>query len=1019
MCELEKRVLIGGQILTFEVSVTHASGAGSIVLCRDESGELRYVTLEEWGVVSSPSVDGNAARLTNASERAPVTQASTLDEKVTLVMSLFRGRTDVYAQGYEGKSTKPGKLSYWPYCRLRWVRGTCPKLTDKSARCRDCDHPSYAPLTIDVVRNHCTGHRDRRGRIQAVGIYVVDGDVCYLLAADFDGPGWQDAAAAYRDACREHGLSPAVERSRSGNGAHVWVFFDGPVEASIARRVGEGLISEARNACASVSFRSYDRLFPLQDAVVDGDLGSLIALPLQGEAVRQGNSVFVDDQFEMLPDQCAFLSTLPKVCRKTIAALADEYGKDPVGLPEGTSTGLMPSQVVAKKLRAQENYALDEIPADVKVTLADGVRIDCEGLPARLINRLRRLAAFRNPEYTKKLRMHFSVWDTPRFVDLSRADGNDLVLPRGCAEAVLSTLREAGIKAIVNDNRVDGRRIHARFLGELRDIQKPCVDKLVGHDLGVIVAPTGFGKSVIGASIVASHQVNTLVIVPRTTLLKQWRESLTQFLQIEDDPPVLLTPTGRKAKHQPGVVGIVGDGKSLRSSIVDVALAGSLFKKGEVAGESVVSPCVAEYGMVIVDEAQHVAASKLLEVLGAVRARYVYAMTATPKRDDGLDRILFLECGPLRHEVAISDQIEEQGMRRLLVPRFSFSHPDLEGRPKWHELVDYISTNDERNHLVATDAVRAMRKGRTPLVLTRRVEHARTLANDIVRLSGTLDASVVLLVGSDDAVTRQRYLEELHVTPIDKPLCVVATGSYVGEGFDFDRLDTLLLAGPVAFEGMHAQWVGRLHRVGEGKSEVIAMDYVDLDIPMFDKEWHKRMRTYRKLGYQMAEKDGLALVGLEEKSTPTGHVFYGKEYAEALEADLADSASRVVISSSWARFARIKVLRRVLENAVGRRVAVEVVLREPKKPSPEWQQLTSMLSDMGCTVRIARQRERKDFVVIDDALVWYGNVAPLAYAQKGECSLRFVSREVAQELVEPTGATGCRIEDTVRLHDGS
>lgn len=998
MRELEKSALINGQAFSFEAIVGHASGEGAIVLCRNESDELRYVTSEEWHAASAPSVDRDSGGAADLSGGPPVTQGSTLDEKVDFVMSLFRGRTDVYAEGYEGKATKPGKLSYWPPCRLRWVRGACPRLSDPKARCRDCDHPSYAPLTHEVVEAHCRGNRDKRGRIQAVGIYVVDGDVCYLLAADFDGPGWQEAASAYRDACRRHGLSPAVERSRSGNGAHVWVFFDGPVRASLARRVGEGLISEARDACSAVSFRSYDRLFPLQDSVAEGDLGSLIALPLQGEAVRKGNSVFVDDQYEALTDQCAFLSTLPKASANAIAELADEFGKDPVGLPEGTSRRIAPAQ--GRKPKDSGVLARQEVPSIARVTLADGIRVDCSGLPAGVINHLRSLAAFRNPEYAKKLRMHFSVWDTPRIIDLSGLDGNELVLPRGCAEATLSTLRDDGIEPFVADGRTEGKRIHARFLGKLRDTQKPCRDKLVRHDLGVLVAPTGFGKSVIAASIIATHQVSTLVIVPNTALLRQWRASLTKFLQIEDEPPVLLTPTGRRAKHQPGVVGVIGDGRNLRSGIVDVALAGSLFERGEVAGDSVACPFVAEYGMVIVGEAQHVAASKMLEVLGSSCAHYVYAMTATPKRDDGLDRILFLECGPLRHEVAVADQIEEQGMGRLLVPRFSAARPDLEARPTWHQVVDYISASEERNHLVATDTVRAMRLGRTPLVLTRRIEHAQTLAGAISGLVDVLGASVILLVGSDDDATRRQRLEELYAVPADRPLCVVATGSYVGEGFDLDRLDTLLLAGPVAFEGTLAQWVGRLHRVREGKSEVVVMDYADLAIPMLDREWRKRVKAYGKLGYQMAGDGDLGLVGLEGRSEPVGHLFFGKESSEALLADLIDSSSRVTMSSSWARFARMRAMREALSGAIGRGVAVEVVLREPRKPSTEWHQVLAALLDLGCAVRIAGGGEPLDVVVIDGSLVWCGDAAPLAYPRRDDCTLRFASREVAAELVE-------------------
>ena len=511
---------------------------------------------------------------------------------------------------------------------------------------------------------------------------------------------------------------------------------------------------------------------------------------------------------------------------------------------------------------------------------------------------------------------------------------------------------------------------------------------------------------VLGASVIATHQVNTLVIVPNTTLLKQWRESLTRFLNIEDEPPVLLTPTGRRAKHQPGTVGVIGDGKSLRSGIVDVALAGSLFEKGEVVGESIVSPFVREYGMVIVDEAQHVPASKVLEVLSAVRAHYVYAMTATPKRDDGLDRILFLECGPLRHEVAVADQIEEQGMRRLLVPRFSAARPDVELRPTWHQLVDYISASEERNHLVATDAVRAMGIGRTPLVLTRRVEHARTLAGVIDGLSHKLGASVILLVGSDDDTTRRQRLEELRTAPVDRPLCVVATGSYVGEGFDLDRLDTLLLAGPVAFEGTLAQWVGRLHRVREGKCDVVVMDYVDPAIPMLDGEWRKRMKAYQKLGYQLAADEDLGLVGLEGRSAPVGHLFSGKEFSEVLDADLSDCTSRMTISSSWVKYTRTRSMHEMLGRAIGRGVIVEIVLKEPRKPSSEWHQALASLRDLGCAVRLACGGEPLDVVVIDGSLVWSGDVAPLAYPRRGDCSLRFVSREVAAELSVAIWSTG-------------
>ena len=997
MGDLEGHASFGGHRFRLESVVEYVGGGQDIVLCRSESGELRFAPLPEWER-AAVSDSGDASASQQVAD-APVTQASSLDEKVDLILSLFRGRSDVYAQAFEGRSTKAGKLSYWPPCSQRWNRDVCPRVKNPKARCAECDHPSYEPLTREKVRAHCLGRRDARGRIQAIGIYVVDGDQCHFLVVDFDGSGWQDAAAAYRDACRAHGLSPAVERSRSGNGAHVWVFFAISTSAVLARRVGEGLLSEARDACAAVSFRSYDRLFPLQDSVADGSLGSLIALPLQGEAVRQGNSVFVDDAFQPLPDQCAFLSTIPKADASLIESLAEKFGCDPLDLPAAASKSLR-AQTRNAREKSEQPRPTALTPARVRVTLSDGVRIDCTDLPPRLINRLRRLAAFKNPEFSKKLRMHYSVWNVPRVIDMGIMDGYDLVLPRGCAEMVTSTLRDAGISPSVVDSRTKGTHIEACFSGELREPQQACHDRLVAHDLGVLVAPTGFGKSVIAASVIATHQVNTLIIVPNTTLLQQWRASLTHFLDIDEEPPVLLTPTGRKAKHQPGCVGIIGGGAHLRSGIVDVALAGSLFERGDVARDSVVSSFIADYGMVIVDEAHRVAASQVLEVLSAVRARRVYAMTATPKRSDGLDRILFLECGPLRHEVAVADQMAEQGMSRLLIPRLCPSRPKAGERSTWHELLDYVCANEERNGRIVADAARALRHGRTPLVLTRRIEHARTLAEGIAAKTRGLGAKVITLVGGDGDSQRRQSLGELAEVANDERLCVVATGNYVGEGFDLDRLDTLLLAGPVAFEGTLDQWVGRLHRTREGKADVVVMDYVDPEIPMFERQWRSRLKEYGRLGYQMAEKsEDLDLVGLEAKTAAMGHFFRGASIMSAIDADVADATSRIAISSSWAKLSRVKALCASLGPVVGRGVSIDVVIREPRKPSREWGQVLDALRERGCGVRAARDEDPLDLVVFDDEVVWYGTCAPLGYPRADAAAIRFVGRDVAADLL--------------------
>ena len=997
MSKLAPAAIIDNEIYSIIDVVKHVSSQRRIVLCKSPTDETKFVFESEWPVAQEPS---EANPQPNYATPAPVTHASPLQDKISLIMSLFKGRSDVYAAGFVGKTTKPGKLEYWPKCTLRHIRGACPKQQNPKLTCSNCEHPRYDPLTPDIVASHCKG-ADSRGRPFAIGIYVVDVDQCYFLAADFDGPGWQEAAAAYRDTCRNHALSPAVERSRSGNGAHVWVFFDGPVSAALARRVGEGLLSEARATCTVITFASYDRLFPLQDSVSPGNLGSLIALPLQGDAFRKGNSVFLDDGFNPYPDQCAYLSTLPKASAAHISRLATEFGTDPIGLPLSTDRDLKaepPAKPQLDSLIAQP--APEPLPSTTLVRLADGIHITRKDLPPAIVNQLRKLAAFRNPAFTKNLRLHLSTRDTPRFIDLSQMDEDELVLPRGCTQAALSLFRNAGIEPTIIDARVEGKHVDATFQGKLRPLQEPCKSMLVTNDLGVIVAPTGFGKSVIAASIIAHHKVNTLVIVPNTSLLKQWRESLRKFLLIDEEPPILRTPTGRKRKKQPGTVGIIGGGERLPSGIVDIALASSLFERGEVEGDSSVSPLIHDYGMVIVDEAQHIPASKELQVLQSIRARYVYSITATPKRDDGLDRIIFLECGPLRHEVKVADQISEQGMRRLLIPRFTFARPDLEGTSTWHSFMDYVCANEERNKLILDDAMRAVEAGRTPLVLTRRVEHARTLAAALGDKAARQGLHVALLVGQETNSVKKQQLEDLRAVPDDKQLCVVATGNYIGEGFDLSRLDTLLLAGPVAFEGALAQWVGRLHRVREGKREVFVLDYVDSAIPMFDNEWKARLRAYKRLGYAMAEESDLGLVGLAGKAAPEGHLFGHEDFSDAFDADLDGCRASLVVASSWCRFSRVRALRQRLEELVGKGVQVSVMLRKPKQATLEWDRVQVTLREAGVKVSVVDGNAHLDYAVCDASLVWYGSIAPLGFPRKDDCSIRFANRELAAELIE-------------------
>jgi superfamily II DNA or RNA helicase len=579
-------------------------------------------------------------------------------------------------------------------------------------------------------------------------------------------------------------------------------------------------------------------------------------------------------------------------------------------------------------------------------------------------------------------------------------EGEELVLPRGCTEVALAMLREEGAEPLVTDKRVRGKHIYVTFAGELRDSQKPCRDNLVEHDTGVLVAPTGFGKTVIGASIVATRQVSTLIIVGRVTLAEQWHDSLMKFLEIDEAPPVLLTPTGRKKRHQPDVVGVIGGGKRLASGIVDVAIIDSLLVKGEIEGEIIVDPIVHNYGMVIVDEAHHVGSGQYDQVLSAVSSRYVYGMTATPKRSDGHDRAIFLGCGPKRYEVNVKEQIAEQGLRRLLVPRFTTSHPDEVTTKSWVQLVDYICSDENRKFLIVSDAIRALEYGRTVLVLARRVEHARALHKAIKEWGSTLDVQFALLVGKDGSAERKRRLEALRHVSEDRSLCVVATGGLVGEGFDLDRLDCLLLAEPVSFSERLAQWVGRLHRTREGKSDVIVMDYIDPSIPMFDNHWRSRLREYKKLGYEMAKGADLLLVGLKDESHEGGHLVSNSEFSGVFEADLRECSKTVLISSTWVKISRVRWLKDALRDAVNRGVAVSIIIKQPSAQDTEWHAVLDILKDAGCSVEVRTDGTVLDYAVFDGTLVWYGTISALAFTRKEDCALRFASREVAATLLK-------------------
>ena len=758
---------------------------------------------------------------------------SSPDRKIALFRSLFRGREDVYPRRFESRAS--GRSGYAPACADEWMPGVCGK---PRIKCAECPNRRFLAVTDDEIRWHLSGVDDRRKPF-VMGIYpMLLDETCHFVAVDFDGRTWAADALAYVGACRECAVPAALERSRSGDGGHVWIFFDQAVPAGLARRLGAMLLTEAMDRRPDLGFRSYDRFFPSQDTLPRGGFGNLIALPLQRSPRRAGNSVFVDDDLQPHADQWTFLAALERMSLERTESLvrtAEDQGRV-VGVravAEDEDFAKAPWLAPPSRTRTLPPV-VGTLPEGVELILGDRVYIAKAGLPPGLVARLMRLGAFQNPEFYRAQAMRLPTYAKPRIVDCVEDGSKYLGLPRGCLEACVEMLRELGIGTSINDQRCLGRPLAATFRGELRPDQESAARALAAHDTGVLAAATAFGKTVVAAWLIAERGVNTLVVVHREQLLEQWIDRLSEFLDIGDDQ--LGRFTGRQKKL---------------NGAVDVASMQSLVRKGHVDDR------VADYGFVIVDECHHVPARSFELVTSRAKARYVTGLTATVTRKDGHHPIMFLHCGPIRHRAERPVQhIGGSFSRRVIVRPTGFrasGDPAPDPRAEFQRLCSQLIADPGRNAAICRDVVDAIRDGRSPLVLTERVGHLDDLAG---RLADA-ELDVVLLRGG---MSRKTLSSELARIAGDQSQVVLATGRFAGEGFDQAHLDTLFMTMPVSWRGTVTQYVGRLHRLHEGKREVRVYDYADLDAPMLARMFDKRRRAYEAQGYAV-ERPASAVPG--------------------------------------------------------------------------------------------------------------------------------------------------------------
>lgn len=910
------------------------------------------------------------------------------EDLVNRYFAMFWGRTDVYAK-------RGAKGGYFPQCNNRWNNQICPKQRAEKISCEACEHRSWTRLEPKKIIEHLCGYREDGADV--LGIYPLLSDgTCRFLVFDFDNhekgaektdfanvdDEWHEEVDALRIICESNGITPLVERSRSGKGAHVWIFFKKPVSASLARNFGFLLLDRGSALINLKSFHYYDRMYPSQD--VASSIGNLVALPLQGQALKHGNSAFVDKNWNAYPDQWDILLNRTKKLsleeiEKCMTCWQEELAEE-----KGMLSSTVP-QNRPKPWKKKDGFIKSDVVGKMYIVLGDGIYVDVLNLMPRLQNQIRSMAAFDNPVFYKNKRLGYSNYYNFSAIYMGKDTEGYIRIPRGLRDNLISSCKEAGIDYEIVDHREKGRPIRVSFQGDLRTQQNLAAERLLAYDHGILSAATAFGKTVVCSYLIAERKVNTLILLQSKDLLEQWVEELKKFLSIDEELPVYKTKSGRE-KRRDSVIGILHGSKNTLTGIVDVAMVGSMYSKGNF------NEWINSYGMVIMDECHHCGSNTSIEVMEKVNARYVYGVSATPKRGDNLEKVTYMLLGPIRHSYTAKERAVEQGIGHYVYPRYTRVIDTNESRNNINGAYSLISTSAVRNDMILEDTRACVKEGRTPVILTKYKEQAKYLYDNLQR-----DADrVFLLYGDYSDKENSDVRRKLKEVSKEQSLILVATGQKIGEGFDYPRLDTLMLAAPVSFAGRLEQYIGRLNRDYEGKKEVIVYDYVDSHIRFFDNMYAKRLRTYKRIGFQLITNVILS------KQTVNA-IFDSGNYKDVFERDVVEAEKKVIVSSP--RLTQDKVERFIYLVKARQEVGVTVTVITTDSQNISYgssefcQRLIEEMREYGICV-MAREEVPEHFAIIDDELVWHGGMNLLGKEDAWDNLMRIRSAQVAAELLE-------------------